>query len=387
MSIYLCFLVPVLLGVILVVFFRHKIVWWELVIPFIYTVVFVLIAKYIAVSSLTYDTEYLGGYVTEVRYYEDWNEYIHRMCSYKCGKTTCWRDCSYVKYHPEYWEAETTLGTFTISEQRYNQLRKKFNSETRFVDMHRHYHTNDGDMYSTFWRGDDEGLEPVTVEEHYENKPKASLNVFHFGQVDSTDYNRFKPVDYPVIHDLWNQDCILGYSDPAAERQLEILNARLGGVHHMRAYIVIFKNQPREAGIVQERYWEGGNKNEIVICIGVDDANNVQWGYDFSWTERQDYKIEIRNFAEGQKKLDLSSVVSFLDTETKTKWKIRDFKEFDYLTIEPTISQVIWILILTFITNGLVGWWIVVNDFEAEYHSSKKRRKNEGYYWSLPSRF
>jgi len=374
MNIYIFLLVPVLMGAILILFFRKHVIWWELAIPMVYTIVFIVVAKFLAIESLTHDIEWLGGYVTEARYYEPWNERVscrHPIyCTRSCGKNcTTTYICGYmhaydVDYHPEYWEVITTLRTFEISQTKYNNLVRQFKSTPKFYDMHRNYHDIDGDMYHSDWRGDDEGLEPVVVTESYENRPKAALNVFHYDPVDTFEIKTYKPFDYPPIMEIFHQQCLLGIQDVKAHKELQILNSRLGSPMQIRVFIAIFKNLPREAGFVQERYWQGSNKNEFVLCIGINDSNEVKWAYDFSWTDKQDIKIESRKFVEDQKTLDLTKIVHYLNDEIIMKWKRKDFKDFDYLTIEPTIGQSITILILILITNGLIGWWIVVNEIE-----------------------
>jgi len=389
MNVYAFLLVPILMGVVLIAFYKHKVLWWELVIPVVYTVIFIAIAKWIAVTSLTTDTEYHSGYVGEVVYYEDWNERIHRTCCHKCGKSTCCHDCSYTLYHPERWEVRTTVGSFGISKQRYQKLMQQFKAKPTFRDMHRHYYTDDGDAYYGAWPGDDESLEPAVSTDTYENRPKASLSLFHYTPLDTTELKVHKPMIYPDIYDVYRQDCLLGIDDKAAHRKLQILNSRLGIPRGVKAFIIVYVDKPREAAIAQERFWEGGNRNEIVLCIGVDANYNVQWAHDFSWTDRQDFKVEVRSFAEQQSgtALKLEPIIDFMYQEVNTRWKEKDFKDFDYIHIEPTANQVIWIAILTIITNVLIGWWIVANEFdnEDEYDETpsweKRYKKKMKYFY------
>jgi hypothetical protein len=373
--VYFAYAIPFIAGLIMILLFRSKLIWWELLIPIAATTVFVITAKIICVHALTTDDEYLGGYVKEVRYYEDWNERIHRTCCYKCGKSTCCHDCSYTQYHPERWTAETSLGTFDISEARYNALLRQFNAQPVFYDMHRHYHTDDGDMYYGQWKGEDKTLEPVTATETYENRPRAATNVYHFDKPDTAEIKEYGLFEYPKIYNVFHQELILGVDNDEAEKKLQILNARLGGPKQVRVFILVFKNQPRQAGIMQENYWEGGNKNEFVVCIGIDDQHRITWAHDFSWTEREDAKVEVRTFIEGKSYLPLVDIVDYLSKEMTDKWERKDFADFDYLNIEPTLKQVVWIYILTILVNVGICWWAVANEHEEEYSRKKKKYK------------
>ena len=113
---YTLLAIPILLTILMFIFYKHEVVWWEYLINFGVAIICIFASKAIIEHTQVTDTEYLGGWATEVRYYEDWNEYIHRTCtrSVSCGKN-CTRtvsyDCSYVSYHPQYWEMRNSNGS------------------------------------------------------------------------------------------------------------------------------------------------------------------------------------------------------------------------------------------------------------------------------------
>jgi hypothetical protein len=150
MILWLAFLIPFLIMVLVAIFYNKKLTWWEIPLPFIITLIPILIFKFTATHSLTKDYEYWGNYVKEVRYYEAWDEYIHQTCTrtVSCGEdctTTETYDCSYVDYHSAYWIMILNDNTsIRISKSEYNRLKSKFGNNT-FQDMHRDYHHNDGD--------------------------------------------------------------------------------------------------------------------------------------------------------------------------------------------------------------------------------------------------
>lgn len=385
MAIYLCLLIPFITLIVLLVFFKHKTLWWEFLIPVGASLIFIFAGKQIAISSMTDDVQYLGGYTQEVRYYEDWNEKVHcrhpKYCKrYKscCSRTKkggcsgCWEtyQCGWkhaydVDYHPPYWTQETNLGTITINEGRYSDiLKKSFKTEAKFHDMNRNYHTNDGDMYYGTWNNADSTLVPVAMEDHYENRPQASHSIYHFTEVDSFDIKQYKLFDYPAIDGHYYQRTLLGIKDPVAERKLAILNARLGAPKHVRVFVLVYVDQPLEAGHLQERYWQGSNKNEFVICVGINKSKEVKWVYNFSWTEVEKTKIETRDFMLAQSTLDLNALIDFTEKEINSKWVMRNFHEFDILSIEPSMTAVIWIFILTILVNVGVSWWVIANEYD-----------------------
>lgn len=377
MIIYLALLFPILLTIILFIYFKDKTQKWEIIIPFVGITLFILIAKWICISSLTDDIEYLGGLVTEVRYYEDWDEEVscrHPIYCKSCSGTGKNKTCSEyvcghrhmydIDYHPKYWEAITTLSDYSISQEKYNQLIHKFEAIPKFHNMNRTYHSINGDMYFGKWDNRNKTLEPVAREHSYENRPRASHSIYHYEEVDTIDLKVYKPFEYPVIYNSFHQNVILGYNDHKAEQALQVINSRLGASKQIRIFLLVFKNQEKDAALIQERYWEGGNKNELNICVGIDNEKNIKWGHVFSWTEEEEVKINIRTYIEEAKTFNLIEIISVIDNEVKTNWKRKDFKEFNYLSIDPTTTQTVVIFILAFILTGGIGIWIVLNEFE-----------------------
>jgi hypothetical protein len=393
MVIYFSFVIPVIITIILLVFFKHKTQWWEVGILMGFSVLFVLFCKWICVSSLTSDTEWLGGYVTDVRYYEPWDEEVPCRHEIPCSHVkTCTDDngksydCGYehsndgyyhaydVDYHSEYWEAVTTLGDYGISESRYEQLVKQFGTGKHFVDMNRDFHSIDGDQYRCDWGGQDGTLEPVAKPHTYENRPMVSNSIYKYDEVDTFDIKEYKPFEYPEITNLWRQDVLLGINNPKLEQRLQVLNSRLGKSKQIRIFLLVFRNQTREAGFVQERYWQGGNKNELIVCVNLYQANKVTWGHVISWTDETAVKVKIKHKIEDNKDVTLDQIVDTVEESINTDWVRKPFHDFDYLNIEPTTTQVVWTLLLTLFVDVGIAVWIIMNEHEVNEHGRSSTR-------------
>lgn len=401
MLVYFSFVIPIVVSIILFIFFRHKVVWWELIIPMALSVLLVLLAKWMCVSSLTSDTEWWGGYVEDVRYYEPWDEEVpcshpkycneYNSCCSKDSNGNCqscyeevqcgWQHAYDVDYHHEYWQANTTLGGYLINKKRYEELVRQFGTGKIFVDMHRDYHSIDGDMYKCDWDGGDATLEPVAQAHTYENRPQASHSLYHYDKLDSIDIRTYKPFDYPPVINQFHQQVLLGYNDQAAERRLQVLNSRLGHNKQVRVFLLIFHDHSREVGLKQEQYWEGGNKNELVVCVGVDNSNEVMWSHPFSWTDQIEVKLKIKNAIEEMNHFDINETINVINEEVNSEWVRKEFHDFDYLNIEPTMTQSIWILIITLLVNGGLAVWVVLNDFEAD-DNNFGRKKKKSFRWA-----
>lgn len=386
MIIWLALFIPVITAAVLFFFFNHKTVWWEFFIPFAASALFIGIMKWTTEVLQTSDTEYWGEPISQAIHSQSWDEEVPcrheipcshpKYCNDKDGKEY---QCGYehsndghyhtydVDFHPEYWEVTTSHGNSDrVSQSEYTRLTHKWSNE-KFVDKHRDYHSIDGDWYVTDFPGQDELMECFVTTHSYENRVQASHNIVNYPDVLEEEIKIYGLYDYPDITDGYKQKGILGYGDSTqktAENKVQIINAKLGPKKQVKLFILVFRNKDEESAYHQECLWKGGNKNEFVVCIGIDNLMNIKWAKTFSFTENQEIKIETRNFIKEMKKLNLSKVTDFLKIEIDKRFTRKEFKDFDYLTVEPKDWQVVLTFILTLVINVLISWWIVVNEIE-----------------------
>lgn len=370
--IWFALLLPILTIALILWKFSHKMLWWEYAVIFVVPMFGILVSKSLIEVSQTSDIEFWGGYVKTTEYYEDWNERvscrhpIYRTRTDSKGNTHTefvgYQHFYDVDYHPPYWVINTTIGEFSVPQQRYKTLTTQFGNEN-FIDLHRSYHTNNGDKYVSKWNGEPSKVEPVTDSRHYSNRIQASSSVFNFKEVNPKDFGLY---EYPKVNSDYYQRSILGSGGAThiqAEKHLDYLNATLGGTKQVRLFVLVFKDQPLEAAIEQEAYWKGGNKNEFITCIGVDTSYNIKWSYVFSWAECEDLKIEARNFIQDQKVLDLVPYAEWLGTQINTRFIRKNFNDFDYISIDPPLWGIVTVYLLTIGVCIGIGVWSVKNDF------------------------
>lgn len=377
--------IPVLVSVILYFFFNHKVVWWEFVLPFVLSIVLIGIGKLTMNAVGTIDTEYWGGMVTEVRYYEAWDEYVHKICTRQvyAGSDSKGRpkyrtetyDCSYVDRHPEYWKMYVNTGEeFRINKSYYSSLVKQFGQTPTFKDMGRNYHSYDGDMYWVKWDKTRETSEPVATVHRYKNKVQVSDDVFNFAEVDTAEVTMYGLYDYPKFKGSVSNSypSILGVTDKKAQEDLHYWNGVLGPTAQCRFWILVYDYPTNMAGMVQEAYWKGGNKNEFVLTIGVNDDGTVNWCYPFTWSEVQSIQVETRTFVEGMGELDLTTVVNHVGNELKDKFIRKEFADFEYIKVRPPNWLVITIFLVVLASNIGISFFVVKNDVT----ESSNRRGN-----------
>ena len=370
---YLGMLIPLIATIILVVKFREKTHIVEIVIMWVASFSVIMGVKFISEKFSTMETEYWGEYGIRVDYYERWDEYIHQTCSStdSDGNTTYY-DCSYVDTHYPYWEVITNTGnTYTITESQFNKYSKLWKSK-KFQDIGRDYHSIDGDKYESYWDKKEENIFPVITTHMYENRVSNSSSIYDFMDVDTS---QFKVFSYPEVEDYQCNSIlseVRGKEISKGNKKLTIYNARYGTQKQVRMWLLIFKDKPFQYSTYQENYWKGGNKNEVVLCVGVRDSLLIDWVKCFSWTNKEILKVNLRDSVLSQKYLDIDRAIEVMKNEVIENFKRREFKEFDYLEVEPSLTATLLsLLFISLVVGGMVVY-IISNDFNNEEVRSNK---------------
>ncbi|MEO7715536.1 MAG: hypothetical protein ABIY70_05000 [Capsulimonas sp.] len=398
MIIWGALLIPLIGAAVLYRQFRRRMTWWEFFVPLMVSVAVIAVGKGVTQAVQTHDTEYWGGYITEAAYEEPWDKEVscthkvYRTERYACGdrqtSKTCTRQVfdhyahSYdVEAHSAKWYAKDSIGqSWDLSKSEFENFSARWGHRA-FVDMHRSYHSIDGDKYVTTWDGQYSTLQPTTRSHSYENRVQASTSVFNPPSVSDQTKTRLGLFDYPDNTDGLHCPAVLPTGKYEGEEKLQKMNAMLGASKKFRLWVLVFKNRPRESGRMQDNYWKHGNENELCICIGVNDANEVQWCEVFSWTKVEDVKVQTRDFVIRQRQLNLNELGDFLKPLITNEWKKRSFREFSYLTVEPPL----WTVLLGYllVIGATVGccWWVVKNRFtpngsERPSQFQQKRSRN-----------
>lgn len=387
--IWLACIIPVITAGILYFFYEHKVTTKEFFIPFVASILFIVISYGVSVHISTTDTEYLTYYITQTRYYEDWNErvscrhpkYCTRTRSYSCGDSKSRRTCtgteryqcgyqhSYdVDYHPEEWSVIDNAKNEKSVSQSWFQSHSTLWNNKKFVDLHRNYHTNDGDMYTSDWDGREETMETRSDSHSYTNKVAATNNTFTFEVVTEQERKNEGLFEYPNFvrqpgTSIYDLTYLLGYNDPNAEKALKLLNAKVGLSKQATIFIHVFKNKSVRSSILQEAYWKGGNKNEINITLGIDESNAIQWVRVFSWTEVEKVKVELKDLFESSKTVStLPETIKKAEPIITESYKRKSFSDFDYINVQPSTMCILVTFLLTTLINAGVGYFVVKQD-------------------------
>jgi hypothetical protein len=343
------------------------------------------IAKTVSVHNQIIDKEYWNLHFTRATYTEFWQTWVHETCSRctshdkngNCTHTESY-DCSHCDDHAAHWDAMDNNGhERNISQSKYQELVALWHNENKqMLNRHIIYHQNlfggkcgqDGNAFFTVLKNDSlQNMSCITEPHEYENRIKFSKNVFSFQPVDSADKHLYELYNYPS-ENLYDYNPILGGNDIAASKQLNRWNAKISAIKKCHLLICIYKNKSNDAATKQEAYWKGGNKNEVVLCIGINDQNKIIWTYVFSWTDNQLLKIELRDKVLAMNSLNLLKIVDFFgNTAYHSHGAIKkSFKQFSYITVEPTTTAIIVAFFITLILTIGLCLFGTLNPFDAK---------------------
>lgn len=320
----------------------------------------------------TSSSEYLGSLVEDIVYEEGWTELEEVTETRRDSKGD-----SYTvkrieeKYHSEKYYFHTTRGsTIKTNYSFYSYVRGLW-----LVPEHRLTWTGSdikgGIRYGSKYKRIDLGASeyenpdkwvPVTEKGSYTNKVKASNSIFKFETISSSVAYETGLYDYPPIsgHDA---KCIISDGidvPPYVDDLFRKFNARYASEVQMRLYILLF-DAAKGISIseLQRAYWQGGNKNEFTVCIGLNDQKEVEWARAFSWADEQLLEVDTARWLMDNRNLDWECFYNWLRAHIIV-WKRKEFSDFSYIRVTPPLWQILTTIVLSAIVNALL-LYIVIN--------------------------
>jgi hypothetical protein len=376
----------------------RRLAWWEWLLVYPLVIGLTLGMKGCSETELTRDTEYWGSYVTHLRHENFWQEEVscrhpiyctrvvprtRTVTDSKGNSTTetyletetyeCGREHPYdVDDHPPIWVAfGSGKQVLNVDQASWNRHCDLYGNVTEVPTGHSSVHGTDGKAWETTWPGTLQTVDPLAEEHTYVNRVQASRNIYRYPPVAKETVRQYGLYTYPKPQGYY-LPCVLPPATYAGDEQISQLSALLGKKHQIRLWVLVFRDQPRQAGLEQEALWEGGNKNELVLTVGIDKERHIRWAHVFSWTPVEAVKVETRDWLQSQKTLDLPALVTFLQPLIEQKWRRRQFAEFSYLRVEMMPAQLAWLYGLTVLFTGGYLAWALTNGQDAPQMDGKR---------------
>ena len=323
----------------------------------------------------TRSIEYLSGYVTRVEHHYAWVERSEHT-EYKTdskGKSYTVKRVEYVNHPPEYHWMLNTGKDFLISSDTFSRMCRRWGTGRYQISV---YHPNcvrGGGGEACDWDGHEYHTETVTYTHRYRNPVKNSHSIFRGQRIGGEEAGELGLFDYPAV--TGEQDVVLvspglKYTGDLGKANFELqhLNAFCGSLHEIHAFILLFPAE-KGAGIAlkQRDYWEGCNKNEFVVCLGMD-GDKVAWCHTLSWMDEPTLDVAVKDWFVHHKTPSMTQFVSWL-RDNLGLWRRKEFKDFRYLGWNMSQRGSVWFwltALATSLTVLLCSFWI--GGWPAENH-------------------
>jgi hypothetical protein len=203
------------------------------------------------------------------------------------------------RWHNARWWVESGLGTYRVDAGRYADVVNSFGGEIQRVAGKRRTGETDSHMIEGV-PDDDRSVNtvgyvyPVTDNYKFEDRLRGSQTLYNFEAV--TEEQAQGLFEWPENRNRFDTDRLLGTaSNLWTQRSWDQMNAVLGPAKKVNLIAIGFPgNSKLEVGKLQERFWNGGKKNDLVLTFG-GDPQEPDWAYVFGWTEREAVKRLLEN--------------------------------------------------------------------------------------------
>lgn len=294
------------------------------------------------------DTETWSGRVQYAQYQPPWREY-YEVAIYRTEHYTTRDSKGHVQHHTRqvfsHWEGrkrwhdaewwtETELGTFQIDQGRYQDILKEFGSVAH-VDGDRRTMAHasrmiEGTPFDDRTVNANQYVYPVTHNARFENRLlKAKGSLYSFEPV--SDEKAKGLFAWPENRNQFESNRLLGTASTLWNpRSWDQMNAVLGPEKLINLIAIGFPaGSSLETGTLQEQYWLGGKKNDLVLCFG-GDPRKPTWAYVFGWTERQSVKRLLENrLREG------TATIEEITKLVRAEYELLEFEEkFEHIEVE-----------------------------------------------------
>lgn len=296
--------------------------------------------------------EFLGGYIVTIYYEAPWTEIVIVTQTYtdKRGNTHTRRRKEYV-YHPEKYYFDTNLGTrHNCSDGFFDSVRSLWQvvcHEDVWYGSEISGGSRRGCNYDYYdARGSDESraarVWTVTEPHKYTNKIRNSNSIFRFEKIGRTQAITLGLIDYPEIIDFDAPTILSDCFDvpETVERQFRLFNSVTAPEVEMHLFVLLFDASRHGVDIVEKQraYWHGGNKNEFVVCLGVE-RGETKWARAFSWVDEPVLEVKTADWFLKNPKADLADFLEWLYANYSI-WQRKHFSDFNYIRVNLTMWQV-----------------------------------------------
>lgn len=194
--------------------------------------------------------------------------------------------------------------------------------------------------------------EPTAIEHTYTNYILASPDTILKRHGVARRY-RGRLLAYPRVRDHYRSQRVLG--NARVPKMFEVndllseVNADLGRRYQVNVILVLTRESNPEYAEALREHWLGGKKNDVIVVVGMPRYPDIAWVRVLTWSERQEFSINLRNRIQELRRFNAPEVMTVLRSEIRSGFRRRPMADFQYLeeTLAPGWGSLIFFALLT----------------------------------------
>lgn len=301
---------------------------------------------YTALHHVSKVKEYLSGYVVAVEHHFPWTEMqTYTVTVTHNGRTHTEVRHNYIRHPDEWFRILNTGMRMSTGQHEYLSAIAQWGTSPFHINPPHVSCVSGGGGERCDWNSVEDDTDTVTYTGRYRNYILNSNSIFRQTPISRKTAEQLGLIDYPEIRDH-EQDVIctssrLGNSitiERTAQEKFQRINAFCGAERQIHIFVLLF-DAKQGVGIAdqQRAYWNGGNKNEFTVCLGMN-GNTVAWCNPFCWMDAPTLDTAVQQYFIGHPELDLEAFAEWLRPNL-TLWKRKEFSDFKYLGIHLSRKQ------------------------------------------------
>ena len=114
--------------------------------------------------------------------------------------------------------------------------------------------------------------------------------------------------------------------------------------------------------------WLGGKKNDVIVVLGTPKYPEISWVRVFSWTDKEVFKVKLRDSLLDLKQADPSQVIALVSKHVSDGYVRKPMADFEYLQYEVELSWQMWLTLIAFSVFVSVGTsWLLARNSVRTY--------------------
>lgn len=208
--------------------------------------------------------------------------------------------------------------------------------------------------------------DPVAKTHTYVNYIKADENQLLNESTNTLAIEAYKGKlpSYPLnIYDYHylNRVIAQGVSVPDLDKwNLAVANMlrTLGPSYQVNTVLVFTSEQNMSYAKALRASWLGGKKNDVVVVVGISQWPQISWVDVFSWSEKEMFKVNIRENISELQNIDQQKVISIISSEISKGYIRAPMRDKKYMVTDRTSDPVTLLIVTLLMIFFQVGTFI-----------------------------